>query len=348
MKVSIIIPTRNRTHNLAKLLKDIEKQTEKPDEIIIVVYYKDNETKEFLNRLITNLPVKYVKTDGGSCKSRNRGIKEASGDIIIFLDDDNILEKNYIMNTKKIFKNNNINVIGGYTFDIVDLTTPWFIKRGEFKHICNNKDDKFFMTIIMEISKKYPDYCNELNKKHKILAYSLTRFLRNFFKILILQEWPKKGIILPSGYRSEMPDIKNLKGLKKVEWIGSGNFAVRKKVINKFQFNEDLELLHYALAEDLELSARMGKDYEIFISPDLKLFHLRSIDGIKINQRQRFKSIVVNFYIISSLRGNKFAYWWSIIGIIISRIFTLPFSYKNGISELKGIIDGIKYLENLN
>ncbi len=120
-----------------------------------------------------------------------------------------------------------------------------------------------------------------------------------------------------------------------------------KDIILKYKFNENMETLPYVLGEDLELSARIGKEHEIYLSSDLKLLHLRSPLGVKINQRQRFMSMVTNFYRIANLRGNKFAYWWSVIGLTISRIVLLPFSFKTAVSELKGIKDGIVELRNI-
>ena len=144
-----------------------------------------------------------------------------------------------------------------------------------------------------------------------------------------------------------MPDINNINRLKEVEWVNGGNFAVKRDVMERFKFNEDMETLPYVLGEDLELSARIGKKYKIFISSDLKLLHLRAPSGVKINQRQRFKSMVTTFYRIARIRGNKFAYWWGIFGLTASRIVLLPFSFSTAVSELKGINDGINELRTL-
>lgn len=348
MKISVIIPTRNRTHFLKRCIKSVENQTEEPFELIVVIHVDDKITKEHISQLSSKIKIKYFETTGGSCKSRNLGINHVLGDIVVFIDDDEILEENYIKNLKKVFQNENVDIIAGYTFDNIDLTTPWLFRKGDIDFILKNKDDKFFKMIMQEISKCYPNYWDKFENNYQIIFYSLIKSLRDFFKIIVFQEGFTKGRILSSGYRSEMPVITKLRHLEKVEWFNGGNFAVKKDIINKFKFNEDIEILPYALGEDLELSARMGKNYNIFLSPDIYLFHLRSQTGVKINQRQRFKSIIIIFYHISSLRGNSLAYWWGAIGIIISRIVMIPFSYNKSISELKGIFEGIEYLRNMN
>lgn len=344
MKVSAIIPTRDRLHHLKTCIKSIESQTEKPDEVVIIVHKEDIKTKDFIKNLESNLRISYFETDGGTCKGRNLGIKSSNGEVLVFIEDDVILEDKYIENVKKIFLDNSIFVIAGYTFDILDLTTPWFMRKGEIEYINENRNDEFFQMIINERSKwGYTD-----SIKRKFIFYNLTRKLRNFFKLLILQEGIRKGRILPSGYRSEMPDIKDINGLNEVEWVNGGNFAIRKSVAQNFKFNEDMETLDYVLGEDLEFSARVGKKYDIFISSDLKLLHLRAPTGIKINKKERFMSMVINFRRIANIRGNKLAYWWSVIGLTISRVLLIPFYYHDSVSEIKGISEGINYLENLD
>lgn len=345
MKVSVIIPTRERIPFLQKCIESLQSQTKQPEEVIIIIHEDDEKSKEFLKNLNTNLLISYFETDGGSCKGRNLGIEKAKGEIITFIEDDVILDDKYIENLKKIFHKDDVNIIAGYTFDIVDLTTPWFIRRGEIKYIKKNRENKFVELVIDEISKVSPDL---LNNNKKLFLYTIIKYLRDFLKIIIIQEGIKKGKILSSGYRSQMPDINKLDGLRKVEWVNGGNFAIRTDIIRKFKFNEDMETLPYVLGEDLELSARMGKEEDVYLSSDLKLLHLRSPSGVKINQRERFMSIVTNFHRIANIRGNKFAYWWGIIGLTVSRVLVLPFSFKTAVFELKGIKDGIIELRNSN
>ena len=345
MDVSVIIPTRERIHFLQKCIDSLQLQTKKPEEIVIIIHKDDDETKKFIQNLNTNLFIRYFETDGGSCKGRNLGIEKSKRDILVFVEDDVILEKTYIEKLNNIFKKECIDVLAGYTFDIVDLTSKWFIRKGEIEYIRQNKDDEFVKLITNEILKVSSD--KSLITNRKLIFYNILKYLRDLMKIIILQEGFAKGKILASGYRSQMPDINQFSGLKKVEWVNGGNFAIRKNIIEKYRFNEDMETLPYVLGEDLELSARIGKEHEIYLNSDHKLLHLRSPLGVKINQRQRFMSMVTNFYRIANIRGNKFAYWWSIIGLTISRIVLLPFSFKTAVSELKGIKDGIVELRNI-
>jgi hypothetical protein len=216
------------------------------------------------------------------------------------------------------------------------------------EYVYENHHKKFIKDIKKEIKQRYPQkselFTDDGNYRNKLILYSLLRTFRNLTKSLILLESPLKGRILASGYRSEMPDVIKDKKLVKVEWFNGGNFAAKRNIIEKYPFNEEMEEMPYALNEDLELSARIGKKYSIFLAPQMKLFHLRAPSGVRINQLQKYKSIVINFNRISRLNGNPIGYWWCILGLLITRIINIPLNYSTSISEIKGIIEGINTL----
>lgn len=113
-KISIIIPTKNRTSDVITCLNSILIQTIHPNEVIIVdssdLIILDSEIKKF-----KKLNIKYFHTKPGRCYQRNFGIKKSKGDILIFLDDDVILDKNYIKEILYVFESFPYNKIGGIT-----------------------------------------------------------------------------------------------------------------------------------------------------------------------------------------------------------------------------------------
>ena len=340
MKISIIIPTCYRTKELQDCLISLKSQSVKPDEIIIIGDTNDKETEEFVFKSNFNyLNLIYLKSDGGTCKKRNMGIEKSKGEVIVFLDDDVILPKDYIKNTKEIFTNTHINLITGHLLDAKGLTNPLFIRKSDIRYLLKNQDDEFVKLIKEKI---FPN--------SKIKYYLRSSFIKKFrflVKSLFILEHPiKKGWILSSGYRSEMPPINTIKKLEKVGWIYGGNFAARRAVFRIFQFNEDLEKYPYALNEDLEFSARVGKKYDIYITPDMLLLHLRS-PGRKIKRRERFECMILSTNIIAQERGNMVAHRWSIYGLLFNSIIRLPFD-KSVMEEIEGIISGKRKIRKLN
>jgi len=119
VELSIIIPSKDRAKDLYELVKSIAKSDfDEPTELIIVDDNSKNPPSEkilksfngFFNRIkiIRNLENK------GAAFSRNEGAKLAKGRFLLFIDDDNILSKNFIKRLYNFIKNNkNVAMVGG-------------------------------------------------------------------------------------------------------------------------------------------------------------------------------------------------------------------------------------------
>lgn len=112
MEVSIVIPTRNRSEKLEKLLHSILRQTVRVNEVIVVDDSDDFKTKKLIEQLQscfseTGITIRHFMPLDNEVKSisraRNLGAKEARGDIVIFLDDDVIIDENYVKNILEVF-----------------------------------------------------------------------------------------------------------------------------------------------------------------------------------------------------------------------------------------------------
>lgn len=110
MKTSVIIPTYNRKDDLVFCLDSLKNQELKPDEILIVDDSSNNDIKNYILEITfefqnININLIYVRNNKGRSltKARNLGVKKSTGDIIIFLDDDVILESEYIKKTVEMY-----------------------------------------------------------------------------------------------------------------------------------------------------------------------------------------------------------------------------------------------------
>lgn len=95
-KISVIIPTYNKGGRLALTLKSFCYQnTSLPFEIIVVD--GGEEPNAEANRFMSQLPLKVLRVkNNGRSSNRNAGIKAAEGDLLIFCDDDLLVEPSYI------------------------------------------------------------------------------------------------------------------------------------------------------------------------------------------------------------------------------------------------------------
>ena len=113
IKYSIIMPNYNSSKWIKRCLDSILQQTYKDYEIIIVDDMStDNSVeiiKKYLSYNIWLIENKEKRFNGGS---RNIGIDNATGDYILFLDDDDyIVDKNVLYNLTRFIEKNNVDLI---------------------------------------------------------------------------------------------------------------------------------------------------------------------------------------------------------------------------------------------
>jgi GT2 family glycosyltransferase len=121
-KISVIIPTKNRFHDIIECIKSILVQTLLPDEIIIVdasdTQELNSKIEEFKSEKTKSL---YIHTKPGLTYQRNVGIGASCGDIVFFLDDDVILDNDFVKEIVNVFENDKERKIGGVCGDIINI-----------------------------------------------------------------------------------------------------------------------------------------------------------------------------------------------------------------------------------
>ena len=111
-EVSVIIPTYKRIKDLESCLNSILTQSVLPKEILIIDDTPDDsienlckqKKKQFRNKKINLVYIRNYK-EASSAIARNIGIKHAKGNIVLFLDSDVILDKNYIKEILNVYQN---------------------------------------------------------------------------------------------------------------------------------------------------------------------------------------------------------------------------------------------------
>ena len=110
MKLSVIIPTHNRADILQACLLKLAHQQGVDFEVIIVDDGSTDHTEEIVNGFIAENKIRPICSDKcGECiqyikqkgshqgVARNRGVKNATGDIIVFIGDDIFVEPDFLM-----------------------------------------------------------------------------------------------------------------------------------------------------------------------------------------------------------------------------------------------------------
>ncbi|MDW5290746.1 glycosyltransferase family 2 protein [Formosa sp. PL04] len=121
MKISVIIPTRNRFDYINLLINDLQNQTVSDFEVIVV-------DQSNIEKTINNCIYIYTETTG-PCVSRNIGVAKAKGDILVFLDDDARVNPDFIEEiTAPIIKDRFDAVAGA----MCDLEGNYLLEKGDY------------------------------------------------------------------------------------------------------------------------------------------------------------------------------------------------------------------------
>lgn len=120
--ISIIIPTRNRSEIIEICLSALVEEIQSNVEVLIIDTSSNDETKliarkyhQFNYYFVGDIPYSMVI-------SRNYGLKKANGEIIVFIDDDCIVQKNWLSSLTFPFNDPEVVATGGRV-----IHHPWKI-----------------------------------------------------------------------------------------------------------------------------------------------------------------------------------------------------------------------------
>jgi GT2 family glycosyltransferase len=113
--LGIVIATRHRHEPLRECLASIDAQTSHPAEVVVVDSSLDSHTKDLLDRLRDGAPCRYEyrhSSIASAAQQRNLGASILSTDLILFLDDDVVLEPGFIKEILCVFHSHDDRVAG--------------------------------------------------------------------------------------------------------------------------------------------------------------------------------------------------------------------------------------------
>jgi glycosyltransferase involved in cell wall biosynthesis len=314
-EISVLIPTKNRSLAVLECIRSVNNQSVQPAEIIIV----DASDGDGLEALIRNnaegvIRIEYVRSEAGLTHQKNIGVQKSSGDIVLVLDDDVILNEDFIKEILNIFNNPSFDGIGCVYGDMV---------------LNNDKHDAGWRGA-------FPNsFVSALNNR----IHGLFRTL--FF----LQKMPTTGKFRLSGWSTSPTPSKPGATVLETEGAPGGYTAYYKEVLSEFRFDENLK--GYAAGEDADISYRISRKYKNIFTPKAKVIHASRTS--KANNYAYSKMKIENHHYLFKKNfpqalPNRFAFNLSVFGYFLTEL-ELAIIHRNT-QGLRGFLDGLHTAHN--
>lgn len=95
-RVTVVVPTRNRLAQLQRALACVERQSYRDFKVIVVDDGSTDGTRAWLERPAATLRALSTASSGGASAARNLAIQHSRGELIAFLDDDDVWQPSYL------------------------------------------------------------------------------------------------------------------------------------------------------------------------------------------------------------------------------------------------------------
>ncbi len=157
MRLSVVVPTYNRSEVLRVCLASLARQTLSSDqfEVLVVDDGSTDDTESVVGSFRGALPVRYLRQpqNRGRAAARNRGIREASGDVVVFVDSDVFPVPGFLAAHRS-----------------VHLASPWAVGRGPLL-LTSHLDDPFGKPpLLPDPSPAFLDTANASVRREHLLA----------------------------------------------------------------------------------------------------------------------------------------------------------------------------------
>ena len=133
MLISIIIATQNRANQLKDILESILKQETEgifDYELIFVDNNSKDKTKETVQSYADRFNGRFhyfFEGEHGKCQALTTGIAQAKGEILIFTDDDVVVDSRWLLNIVRCFQTERCDAVGGRVLPVYPKNTPQWI-----------------------------------------------------------------------------------------------------------------------------------------------------------------------------------------------------------------------------
>ena len=299
MRVSVVVPTRNRCKDLNRCLGALLKQTYRDFEIVVI----DNGSTDQTPGLLQKYPAKVIRTETKNLAHVfNLGWKNASGDVIAFLNDDAEPLPNWLEKSVETFKfSAEAGIVGGPTIALSEQQI-----YGTYKRFMKSKMLKPWLTIY-----------NKVILDGKLLGI---------------------GVLCESGAFSIGGSLQysaRTKDIVDVDILTITNMAVKREVLEKLcGFDENF--MYSSIDGDFFVRAKRAR-YKLLFNPGAVVLH--HVNPTGATRSPFYLGRDYAYFLLKDIRPKSFRGWLSmLLNIILFNAFWLYEMYKQRrLSSLQGI-----------
>lgn len=168
--VSVVLPTMRRQYYVANLLDDLSKQTVRPHQVLIAdATPKEEMVQNPYSSFQKTLPLTIIKQEGpGACRQRNSALHHATGDVILFTEDDTRILPTFIENHLRVMQTYDADATNGIEFRAMSPSDS----VSDLDHRFQNSIMK---TSVIEIENKFGtgNSCVKTNLLRETLGFDL-------------------------------------------------------------------------------------------------------------------------------------------------------------------------------
>jgi len=114
LTMTVLIAAYNEEKSIERCVKSCLRQSERPDEIIVVNDGSTDRTLEILRKIKGITVVDLKKNSGNKSKAQEQGVKYIGTDLFLTVDADSFLDRDFIKEIKKPFKSEKVSAVCGY------------------------------------------------------------------------------------------------------------------------------------------------------------------------------------------------------------------------------------------
>ena len=273
--ISVIIPTYGREEPLRDTLEDVLKQDYPTFEVLVVDQTPTHqpETQAYLEQLANDDKIRWFRVDWASLPgARNYGAGRASGEIILFIDDDVQMPAGCLNAHARNYHRSEIGAVAGRVFDRMKLAEKEGVGEGEIAQ------------------SKIP------NPKSKIEQSPLPSYA--------IEDLPPEA--MDPGIAWYYIDLVHTVKPQRVISARGCNMSFRREIFTKHGLQFDERFRGSAVREESDFCLRLRRTgYQIWYDPDAYLVHLGEETGGCHDISTRSLQYQLSFYHNHFLMGLK-------------------------------------------